>query len=74
MDSFTETARPRAEYASKADYVAQRLLDRIVSADLAPGQTLGTEADLLSQYEVSRPTLRDQMSNWTVISSKAMQS
>lgn len=46
---------------SKADFVAQRLLDRIVSGNLSPGSSLGTEADLLQQYDVSRPTLRESL-------------
>jgi GntR family transcriptional regulator, transcriptional repressor for pyruvate dehydrogenase complex len=46
---------------SKAEYVAQRLLDRIVTSNLAPGMSLGTEADLLSQIDVSRPTLRESL-------------
>jgi DNA-binding FadR family transcriptional regulator len=44
---------------SKSEYVAQRLLDRIVTANLAPGSSFGTEADLLQQFDVSRPTLRE---------------
>lgn len=46
---------------SKAEYVAQRLLDRIVTANLAPGSSFGTEADLLGQFDVSRPTLRESL-------------
>jgi GntR family transcriptional repressor for pyruvate dehydrogenase complex len=46
---------------SKAEYVAQRLLDRIVTADLVPGKSMGTEADLLAQFDVSRPTLRESL-------------
>ena len=46
---------------SKSEYVAQRLLDRIVASDLAPGSTVGTEADLLQQFDVSRPTLRESL-------------
>lgn len=46
---------------SKAEYVAQRLLDRIVTANLAPGTSFGTEADLLAQFDVSRPTLRESL-------------
>lgn len=46
---------------SKADYIAQRLLDRIVTGNLTPGSSLGTEADLLQQYDVSRPTLRESL-------------
>ena len=46
---------------SKAEYVAQRLLDRIVTSNLSPGISIGTEADLLQQYKVSRPTLRESL-------------
>lgn len=46
---------------SKAEHVAQRLLDRIITADLAPGSSFGTEADLLAQFDVSRPTLRESL-------------
>lgn len=46
---------------SKSEYVAQRLLDKIVTANLAPGSSLGTEAELLQQFDVSRPTLRESL-------------
>lgn len=46
---------------SKAEYVAQRLLDKIVTANLEPGTSFGTEADLLQQFDVSRPTLRESL-------------
>lgn len=46
---------------SKAEYVAQLLLDKIVTSNLDPGTSLGTEADLLQQYDVSRPTLRESL-------------
>lgn len=52
---------PRSVPKSKAEYVAQRLLDRIISADLVPGSSFGTEADLLQQFDVSRPTLRESL-------------
>jgi GntR family transcriptional regulator, transcriptional repressor for pyruvate dehydrogenase complex len=45
----------------KTEHVAQLILDKIIKADLAPGSTLGTEAELLSQFEVSRPTLRESL-------------
>ena len=56
MDSFG-TSVPK----NKAEFVAQRLLDRIVTANLAPGSSFGTEADLLQQFDVSRPTLRESL-------------
>ncbi|HHX90536.1 MAG TPA: FadR family transcriptional regulator, partial [Paracoccus sp.] len=46
---------------SKAEYVARRLLDRIITANLKPGSSFGTEAELLEQYDVSRPTLRESL-------------
>ena len=46
---------------NKAEYVAQRLLDRIITANLDPGSSFGTEADLLQQFDVSRPTLRESL-------------
>jgi GntR family transcriptional repressor for pyruvate dehydrogenase complex len=46
---------------SKAEYVAQRLLDRIVTGNMAPGSSLGTEAEILQQFDVSRPTLRESL-------------
>lgn len=46
---------------SKAEYVAQLLLDKIVTANLEPGTSFGTEADLLQQFDVSRPTLRESL-------------
>jgi GntR family transcriptional regulator, transcriptional repressor for pyruvate dehydrogenase complex len=44
---------------SKTEHVAQQLLDRIIEAELAPGSSFGTEAELLEQFDVSRPTLRE---------------
>lgn len=46
---------------SKAEYVAQRLLDKIVVSNLEPGSNFGTEADLLKMFDVSRPTLRESL-------------
>jgi len=46
---------------SKAEHVAQRLLERIITAGLSPGSSFGTEADLLKQFDVSRPTLRESL-------------
>jgi DNA-binding FadR family transcriptional regulator len=46
---------------SKAEHVAQQLLDRIITAGLAPGSSFGTEADLLKLFDVSRPTLRESL-------------
>jgi GntR family transcriptional regulator, transcriptional repressor for pyruvate dehydrogenase complex len=46
---------------SKAEHVAQQLLDRIITAGLAPDSSFGTEADLLKLFDVSRPTLRESL-------------
>ncbi len=56
MDAIA-TAMPK----SKAEHVAQQLLDRIITAGLAPGSSFGTEADLLKLFDVSRPTLRESL-------------
>ena len=56
MDAIT-TTMPK----SKAEHVAQQLLDRIITAGLAPGSSFGTEADLLKLFNVSRPTLRESL-------------
>lgn len=46
---------------NKSEYVAQRILDRIISANLTEGSIVGTEAELLLQFNVSRPTLRESL-------------
>ncbi len=46
-------------HRSKAEHVAQQLLDRIIAAKLKPGSSFATEAELLPQFSVSRPTLRE---------------
>lgn len=46
---------------SKAEFVAHRLLEKIITSDVAPGISIGTEADLLQQFDVSRPTLRESL-------------
>lgn len=46
---------------SKAEHVAQQLLDTIIKSDLGPGVSIGTEAELLEQFDVSRPTLRESL-------------
>jgi DNA-binding FadR family transcriptional regulator len=48
-------------HRSKAQHVAQQLLERIVAAKLKPGASFATEAELLSQFNVSRPTLRESL-------------
>jgi DNA-binding FadR family transcriptional regulator len=53
------STRPPATYLSKAQQVAQDLLARIDDSDVKPGQSFATEAELLQQFDVSRPTLRE---------------
>jgi GntR family transcriptional repressor for pyruvate dehydrogenase complex len=48
-------------HRSKAEHVAQRLLERIIAARLKPGSSFATESELLSQFSVSRPTLRESL-------------
>jgi DNA-binding FadR family transcriptional regulator len=48
-------------FRSKAEHVAHRLLERIIDARLKPGASFATEAELLSQFNVSRPTLRESL-------------
>ncbi len=50
-----------AVHRSKAEQVAQRLLERIIDSGLKPGSSFATEAELLTQFNVSRPTLRESM-------------
>lgn len=44
---------------SKSEQIARLLLDRIVQQGLQAGSLFGTEAELLEQFQVSRPTLRE---------------
>lgn len=48
-------------FVNKAQQVARMLIDQIMREDLTPGSSFGTEADLLEQYAVSRPTLRESL-------------
>jgi GntR family transcriptional regulator, transcriptional repressor for pyruvate dehydrogenase complex len=54
-------SRPPIPHRSKAEHVAQQLLERIIAAKLEPGVSFATEAELLSQFNVSRPTLRESL-------------
>lgn len=45
----------------KSEQVARLLLDRIVESGLQPGSSIGTEAELLEIFHVSRPTLRESL-------------
>lgn len=44
---------------SKTEQVARMLLNRIIETGVKPGSALATEAELLEQMDVSRPTLRE---------------
>lgn len=46
---------------SKAEQVVELLLRQIVESGVQPGTSLGTEATLLEQFHVSRPTLRESL-------------
>lgn len=46
-------------YLNKAQQVAQDLLARIAESNIENNQTFATEAELLEQFDVSRPTLRE---------------
>jgi len=48
-------------HKSKGDHVAHQLLQRIIASDLKQGESFATEAELLTQYKVSRPTLRESL-------------
>ena len=48
-------------HRSKPEHVAQQLLERIIAAKMKPGSTFATEAELLAQFNVSRPTLRESL-------------
>jgi DNA-binding FadR family transcriptional regulator len=48
-------------YRNKSEQVAGSLINRILESDLKPGDILGTEADLLAEHDVSRPTLRESL-------------
>ncbi len=50
-----------ARHRGKAEHVARQLLERIIAAKLKPGSTFATEAELIAQFNVSRPTLRESL-------------
>jgi GntR family transcriptional repressor for pyruvate dehydrogenase complex len=52
---------PAPTYRHKSQQVAESLINRILQAQLKPGDLLGTEAELLAAYDVSRPTLRESL-------------
>lgn len=48
-------------YRNKSERIADAILGRIRNAGLKPGDMLGTEAELVASYDVSRPTLRESL-------------
>ena len=48
-------------YRNKSEQIADALMSRIIDGGLKPGDILGTEAGLLAEHEVSRPTLRESL-------------
>jgi GntR family transcriptional repressor for pyruvate dehydrogenase complex len=52
-------SRTPAAYLGKSQQIAQELLARVADSELEPGQTFATEAELLQEFGVSRPTLRE---------------
>src|ERR1700751_5462597 len=53
--------RSAPTYRNKSEQIADALMSRIIDAGLKPGDMLGTEAELLAEHEVSRPTLRETL-------------
>src|SRR3546814_18276473 len=53
-DAMSPVRIPKA-----AEIIAQAIRRRIVLGDLVEGDLLPTEPDLLTQFDVSRPTLRE---------------
>lgn len=54
-------SRAAVPHRSKAEHVAQQLLERIIAVKLKPGSSFATEAELISKFNVSRPTLRESL-------------
>jgi GntR family transcriptional regulator, transcriptional repressor for pyruvate dehydrogenase complex len=55
------TKRVPQSYRNKSEQIADALMARIIDGGLKPGDMLGTEADLLAEHDVSRPTLRESL-------------
>jgi GntR family transcriptional regulator, transcriptional repressor for pyruvate dehydrogenase complex len=53
--------RGAPNYRNKSEQIADALMNRIIDGRLKPGDMLGTEADLLAEHAVSRPTLRESL-------------
>ena len=46
-----------------SDHIQERLLDLIHGSDIAPGDKLPSERELMRAYEVGRPAIREAMQN-----------
>jgi GntR family transcriptional regulator, transcriptional repressor for pyruvate dehydrogenase complex len=55
------TSRASTGFLGKSQLIALDLLARIADSKIEPGQTFATEAELLEQFDVSRPTLRESI-------------
>ena len=53
--------RSAPNYRNKSSQIADTLMNRIINFGLKPGDVLGTEAELVAEHEVSRPTLRESL-------------
>jgi DNA-binding FadR family transcriptional regulator len=53
--------RAAPTYRNKSAQIADALMSRIINSGLKPGDLLGTEAELVAEHEVSRPTLRESL-------------
>ena len=53
--------RSTPTYRNKSEQIAEALLARIIADGMKPGDVLGTEADLVAEHDVSRPTLRESL-------------
>ncbi len=53
--------RAAPNYRNKSAQIADAMMSRIINFGLKPGDLLGTEAELVAEHEVSRPTLRESL-------------
>ena len=65
MPARTKVAFAKQVRAPKtAELIAGQLRSRIVRGELKPGMRLPTESELMVQFGVSRPTLREASGSW----------
>jgi DNA-binding FadR family transcriptional regulator len=60
-NAFSMVKRGSLTYRNKSEQIAEALINRILELGLKPGDMLGTEAQLLAEHDVSRPTLRESL-------------